>query len=101
MVGVEDTQAIVFGQAVVDGSGIVDVANLREAILHARVEIVGTMGRSRVNGSGALIHGDVVGENAKYAALEKWMSVSSAFEARTGERGERVRLDDVASGLGS
>jgi len=50
-------------------SGVVDVLDFGEVVALAGVEVVDAVGRGRVDGSCALLRGDVVGGDAKDAAV--------------------------------
>jgi hypothetical protein len=91
LVGLENGLAVVFGQAVADASGIVDVAGLIEAVARAGVEVVGAVGGRGVDGAGSLIGGDVVGEDAEDGAIEERMLEGCAFETRAFEGGDDAR----------
>ena len=55
---------------------------LREAVALAGVEVVDAVGGRGVDGAGALLGGDVVGEDAEDAAVEEGMLEGGAFELR-------------------
>ena len=61
-----------------------------ESVLDAGVEVVGAVGGSGVNGSGALVHGDVIGQHAEDVAVEEGMGEDGALQFGAGEGGENV-----------
>ena len=60
-----------------------------EAVLHPRVEVVGAVARGGVDGAGALVEGDVVGQDGNRVALVQRMPEPQAFEVGSPERPER------------
>ena len=66
----------------------VDAAGLVEIVALAGVEIVGAVGGCGVDCAGALVGGDVGGENAEDAALEERVLEGGVLELAAFEAGE-------------
>ena len=69
-------------------AGGVDAAGLVEVVTLAGVEVVCAMGGSGVDCAGALVGGDVGGEDAEDAAIEEGVLVGGVFELAAFEAGE-------------
>src|SRR5215469_4840908 len=101
-VGLEDLQVFVLGQAVAEASGGVDVAELREAVFCAGVEVIGSVGGRCVDGSGALLGGDVVRIDAEDRTVKEGVLERHAIHARALEAGDLRGLGEIGgfAGLG-
>ena len=100
-IGLEDLEAVVFRQSVLDAAGGVYFGGLVEAVAFAGVEVVHAVSRARVDGAGALIGSDVVGQHAEDGAVEKWMLEGGALELRARRRGDLLRRFEMAGLLDS
>ena len=61
-------------------AGVVDVLDLGEVVALAGGEVVGAVGGCGVDGSGALVGGDVVGDDAEDLAVEEGVLEGDAVE---------------------
>ncbi len=99
-VGFEDLEAVVLGESVAETAGGIDVAELREAVFGSGVKVVGAVGRSGVDGSGALLSGDVVGKDSENGAIEEWVLEGDAVHARALEAGDLDGFGKIAGFAG-
>src|SRR5579863_9112871 len=68
--------------SVIELSGCIHRAVNRQPVLHADFKIFLAMARSGMNRARSLLERNVVGENTKRIAIEKWMAKNSAFDLR-------------------
>ncbi len=79
---------------------IIDVLDIRQAITLAGGEVVYAVGGSGVDGSGALVGGDVGSVDAEDGAVEKGMLEGDVIELCAGEEGDDVGLRGGLGGVG-
>ena len=78
-------------------AGVVDVLDFGQVVALARGEVVDAVGGRGVDGSGALVGGDVIGDDTANLAFEERVLEGCAFERGAGEEGDDV---DLGRGLG-
>src|SRR5216683_2858531 len=96
----EDGEALIgFATGVALTAGVVDVLDFRQVVALAGVEVVDAMGGSGVDGSGALVGGDVLGDDAEDLAVEEWVLEDDAVEPGAGKAGDLDGIGQVAGCL--
>ena len=84
-VGFEYRLSLVLGQTAMKTSSSIDVARWIQSILHAGVEVIGTMRRSGVHRSGALLQCYVICEHAENLPIQEGMVERGSLEFASGE----------------
>ena len=84
-VGLEDLLAFVFRQAVAQDAGVIDIAAQADAVLHARIKVVGAVRGSGVDRAGAGVHGHIIAEHAEHFAIEEGMGKCRILQLRAEE----------------